>query len=120
MAKSLKHIWLQSAKARISRTAQLTNIIITRNYLTIKYHSEQPCVAQVNLSSPPVNSLGKDFLKSIVRAVHEIESNPDITAMVISSECRVFSAGLDLKFLYGSSNTELAEFWGLFQIFHHI
>jgi enoyl-CoA hydratase len=54
-------------------------------------------VAQVVLERPPVNALNPIFLKAIHDLLTEIESDPGVRAVVITSGLPVFSAGMDLK-----------------------
>lgn len=54
---------------------------------------EEGGLVNLVLESKPVNSLTKDLLKNIAQSVREAESDPAVTTLILSSSCRVFSAG---------------------------
>lgn len=69
---------------------------------------------RISLSQKPVNSLNLPLISELNRAVQEANSS-NCSAIILSSSCRVFSAGLDLNCLYGASPQALIEYWTEFQ-----
>jgi 3,2-trans-enoyl-CoA isomerase len=63
------------------------------------------------MTNAPVNSINLEMMKSLKQSISEVESNPKAKAIVLTSACRVFSAGLDLTQMYGASQEYLENFW---------
>ena len=49
----------------------------------------------ITLESPPVNTLTKDTFLKLTAAIKELEADPKCEAVLLTSSCRVFSAGTD-------------------------
>lgn len=81
----------------------------------VKIMPNRPEIGILTLDSAPVNSLTKDLFLKITAGIKELESDSVCETVLLTSSCRVFSAGLDLKCLYGSSRSELADYWFAFQ-----
>jgi 3,2-trans-enoyl-CoA isomerase len=73
-------------------------------------------IAQLSMNRGPVNTLSSQFMIEINETFFKIEKDCTIKACILSSDCRAFSAGLDLKEIYNSSAHELHSFWEAFQI----
>jgi enoyl-CoA hydratase len=54
-------------------------------------------VAVVTLTNPPANTMDAAGLNELAATFDRLGTDPDVTAVVITGEGRVFSAGLDLK-----------------------
>ncbi len=54
-------------------------------------------IAVMTLNRAPVNALNPEFLSDIEVHLQRLESDSAVRAVVISSACKVFCAGLDLK-----------------------
>jgi 3-hydroxyacyl-CoA dehydrogenase len=54
-------------------------------------------VAVITLDSPPVNALGADVRKAIVRHIEDGAADPDATALVLTGAGRCFSGGADIR-----------------------
>src|SRR6056297_1258181 len=62
----------------------------------LKRHAENG-VLRLTLAGPPVNALTPERLMGLDAAIADAEENEDVSAIVIDSACKAFSAGLDLK-----------------------
>lgn len=54
-------------------------------------------VFELNLHRAPVNALSADFLMGFSQKIKDLEEDPQVRAIVLTSSFKVFSAGLDLK-----------------------
>lgn len=98
-------------------------ITITRNLFKLKYaqrcysslHSfrylELDCTSQdgysiLKMHRKPVNSFNMEFIDELSRALDLVESLPDTRGLVLTSNLKVFSAGLDLFELYSMQQHE--------------
>ncbi|XP_003790850.1 enoyl-CoA delta isomerase 1, mitochondrial isoform X1 [Otolemur garnettii] len=69
-------------------------------------------VAVMKLKNPPVNSLSLDFLTEFLISLEKLENDKAFRGVVITSDCpNVFSAGLDLREMYGRNPGHYAEYW---------
>ncbi|XP_074511281.1 enoyl-CoA delta isomerase 1, mitochondrial-like [Sebastes fasciatus] len=69
-------------------------------------------VAVMRMQSPPVNSLSLDFLTEFCIGVEKLEMDKKCRGLILtSSQPKVFSAGLDIMEMYGSSPERCGEFW---------
>ena len=69
-------------------------------------------VASVQLSNAPVNSLTLEVCEELVAALRSLEAEPSVRGVLLGSALpSVFSAGLDLTSLHGSTEDELARYW---------
>lgn len=69
-------------------------------------------VAVMRMQSPPVNSLGLDFLTEFCIATEKLEMDKSCRGLIITSSLpKVFSAGLDIMEMYGKSPERCGEFW---------
>lgn len=51
------------------------------------------------MKNDPMNTLSLDFMKEMIEAIKDAEDNKQCRAIVLTSTCRLFSAGLDLNIL---------------------
>lgn len=63
-------------------------------------------LAELVLARPPVNALSPDMLEELEARVGEIADAARIRAMILRSEFRVFSAGMDLRLAQGFDRGE--------------
>lgn len=56
----------------------------------------QPPVARVRLHNPPVNVIDIAMMEELAAELTEIESQPDISVVVLSGSAKTFSAGVDV------------------------
>eukprot|EP01013_Petalomonas_cantuscygni_P003743 TRINITY_DN13965_c0_g1_i1.p1 TRINITY_DN13965_c0_g1~~TRINITY_DN13965_c0_g1_i1.p1 ORF type:complete len:278 (-),score=54.00 TRINITY_DN13965_c0_g1_i1:135-968(-) len=68
-------------------------------------------VAVLAMQKPPVNSMDPDFCRSILTAVSAAESDPAVRALVLTSNQKVFTAGLDLQVFARADLAELDRLW---------
>lgn len=54
-------------------------------------------VAMVTLARPPVNALSPAMYREVARMFDQLSDRDDVRVVVLSSGCKVFSAGADLK-----------------------
>jgi Delta3-Delta2-enoyl-CoA isomerase len=66
------------------------------------------------MAHKPVNSLNYQLIHELKTAVTDANSS-SCSSIILSSSCRVFSAGLDLNSLSGQSEDSLRKFWTEFQ-----
>jgi Delta3-Delta2-enoyl-CoA isomerase len=88
---------------------------ITRTAVTVARCGKKNNIMRLSMSSPPVNSLDLTLIKDIKGALVEAQRSEDCQGIILSSACRVFCAGLDLKELYQASPESLYRFWQNFQ-----
>jgi cyclohexa-1,5-dienecarbonyl-CoA hydratase len=58
--------------------------------------SSEPPVAQVTLSHPPQNVIDIPMMEELSSALHELESHPEISTIVLSGSAKAFSSGVDV------------------------
>ncbi|GMI06264.1 hypothetical protein TrVE_jg13516 [Triparma verrucosa] len=81
-----------------------------RTLVNVTYPS--PSVAVLELDRPPVNSLSLEMATSITSHIKQIESDPQIRSLILtSSNPKIFSAGLDITEMSRPSKTRLSTFW---------
>lgn len=66
------------------------------------------------MAQKPVNSLNYELIHELKTAIANA-NNSSCSSIIVSSSCRVFSAGLDLNALSGQSEDSLRKFWTEFQ-----
>lgn len=115
--KSELEVHFQRMISPIYRHLQLQGKKLARRSLSVSVKSMpgRPEIGILSLDAAPVNSLTQDVFLKITAGMKELESNSTCEVVLLTSSCRVFSAGLDLKFLYGSSRSDLADYWSAFQ-----
>ncbi len=64
---------------------------------TILHEMTDDGIAVMTLNRAPVNALNPEFLSEIEAYLKRLDSDNAVRAVVISSACKVFCAGLDLK-----------------------
>ena len=72
-------------------------------------------IGVLSISASPVNALTKDIFEEITRSIDNLECDPNCHALIITSSCKVFSSGMDLKKFNNASKTSLVGFWYAFQ-----
>lgn len=66
----------------------------------------------MRLQCPPVNSLSLDLLTELCINLEKLEMDKTCRGLIItSSQPKVFSAGLDIMEMYGTSPERCGEFW---------
>lgn len=69
-------------------------------------------VAVMRMQNPPVNSLSLEFLTDICINVEKLEMDKRCRGLIITSnQPKVFSAGLDILEMYGTTPERCGEFW---------
>ncbi|XP_027297312.2 enoyl-CoA delta isomerase 1, mitochondrial isoform X1 [Cricetulus griseus] len=62
--------------------------------------------------NPPVNSLSLEFLTEFVISLEKLENEKTFRGVILTSDLPgIFSAGLDLREMYGRNPAHYAEFW---------
>ena len=77
--------------------------------LKIINHGE---IREIRLASPPVNALNGELVELLTRSVREAQT--ECSAIVLSGQERVFSAGLDIVELMQVDRKGMTKFWGSF------
>ena len=71
-----------------------------------------PRTRELKLQKPPVNTFDKHMLELFVQTLHEIEADPDVDGIILTSDNpKVYSAGLDLQSLLQPTEAQFAGFW---------
>lgn len=68
---------------------------MTPTFQTISWHIDDG-IAQLVLNQPPTNKMNKIFFEELKTLYHELITNTDLKAIIISGKGRHFSAGADL------------------------
>ncbi|KPP76679.1 3,2-trans-enoyl-CoA isomerase-like [Scleropages formosus] len=69
-------------------------------------------IAMMRFQSPPVNSLTLDFLTEFATNLEKLEMDKGCRGVVLTSALpKIFSAGLDIREMYGKSPEHCREFW---------
>jgi enoyl-CoA hydratase/carnithine racemase len=63
------------------------------------------------MNSAPVNSLSLELMIDLRKALEAATSDTECAGIILASSCRTFSAGLNMKELYGATPEHLATFW---------
>lgn len=101
---------------RLKNKINNLNLKLFRNIITITTINNS--IIKLSLNSLPVNSLDLNLIKNLTHHLNEINLNNNynnISSIILTSSCRVFSAGLNLNCLYNKKTNELIEFWSAFQ-----
>ena len=69
-------------------------------------------VREICLARPPVNALNLDLVKLLTRSLHD--ATAESSAVIISGQEGLFSAGLDVVELLRSDRDGMVDFWGAF------
>lgn len=74
-------------------------------------------IAVLKMHRKPANSLSLEMMEAISSGIKQIEADPKIQAVIMSSDLsnNIFSAGLELTELYQPSSDRLPKFWYAFQ-----
>ncbi|CAH6786677.1 enoyl-CoA delta isomerase 1, mitochondrial isoform X1 [Phodopus roborovskii] len=69
-------------------------------------------IAVMKFKNPPVNSLSLEFLTEFVISLEKLENDKTFRGVILTSDLPgIFSAGLDLKEMYGRNPAHYAEYW---------
>ncbi|XP_007648327.1 enoyl-CoA delta isomerase 1, mitochondrial isoform X1 [Cricetulus griseus] len=69
-------------------------------------------IAVMKFKNPPVNSLSLEFLTEFVISLEKLENEKTFRGVILTSDLPgIFSAGLDLREMYGRNPAHYAEFW---------
>lgn len=71
--------------------------------------------AVVAMQKPPVNSLNLEMIQSLSQALAELEKNKCKGLILTSNSPTIFSAGLDIREMYQSTEERLTKFWSSLQ-----
>jgi len=73
-------------------------------------------IAILTMNRPPANSLSLEMNEAICTAIKNVEANPKIqSAILASSNPKIFSAGLDISELVSPDKDRLPKFWNSLQ-----
>ncbi|GBG24273.1 Enoyl-CoA delta isomerase 1, mitochondrial [Hondaea fermentalgiana] len=72
-------------------------------------------IAVVRMQRAPVNSLNLALIEELTGVIRELDRDPSLQGMVLASNQRAFSAGLDLTEVYKASESHFRKFWGSFE-----
>lgn len=72
-------------------------------------------VFRLTMSSPPLNSLGLELIASLKDSFSQAANDPRCEGIILASDQRAFSAGLNLKELQDATPEYLDKFWTEFQ-----
>lgn len=63
------------------------------------------------MNNGPVNSLSFDLIEELEEALSKAGQDKDCAGVILASDCRAFSAGLDMNELHGANTDHLTKFW---------
>lgn len=63
----------------------------------VRYEVDEGFVATVTLARPPVNALNRQLREEFLQTFDLLQARPDVRAVVLTAEGRVFCAGADIK-----------------------
>lgn len=63
----------------------------------IQINLVQEHIAVVALNRPPVNAMGREIREQFVDAMDRLSERDDVRVIVLTSLCKIFSAGADIK-----------------------
>ena len=67
----------------------------------VKLSCDDNGICTLDLNKPPVNSLGLEFMETIIEAFDQVEKEKQYKGMVLTSTNKsIFCAGLDLQEMY--------------------
>lgn len=73
-------------------------------------------IAILTMNRPPANSLSLEMNEAICTAIKNVEANPKIqSAILASTNPKIFSAGLDISELVSPDKDRLPKFWNSLQ-----
>ena len=67
-------------------------------------------ISTIRLANPPVNVLTRAVLTKLCSDLRDAHASPETTAIVLTGDGSVFSAGLDISEMYDRSPEEMAEY----------
>jgi len=82
-------------------------------HASVSVATEGDGVATLSMNKAPVNSLNTELIQELNQAV--IDTQQTAKAIVLTSGCSVFCAGLDITEMYQPDITRLKLFWGSLQ-----
>jgi Delta3-Delta2-enoyl-CoA isomerase len=85
-----------------------------RALVSISQTPQNSKIYRIEMGHAPVNSFNLALASKTLEAVLEVNKS-DAEGVILSSSCRVFSAGLDLTLLFGASEDSLRSFWRVMQ-----
>jgi len=81
------------------------------NIILEKLENENQGIYVLSLNNPKANALSKQLMKELVSTIHEVQFNPEVRVLILSSKVeRYFCAGADLKERLTMSKKETQEF----------
>jgi Delta3-Delta2-enoyl-CoA isomerase len=103
------NIMISVSLGRISRKSSIkTTFRCMGSMVTTK---KEDGVAWIHMNSPPVNTMNKAFMKELVSEIKSANDDKSLSSLVLVSDAKVYSAGLDLNSMYSATDEELTEFW---------
>ena len=89
--------WLRSEKCESRRsTFKRMNIASADSKLTRVSLEIEDAIARIILRNPPLNVIDIPMIEEFAQVLVRIDSEPRVTAMVVSGEGKAFSAGVDI------------------------
>jgi len=80
---------------------------------SVSVDTDEKGIAIVSMNKAPVNSLNTELIQELTQAV--VETEKTAKAIILTSGCGVFSAGLDITEMYNPDIAKLRVFWGSLQ-----
>lgn len=85
----------------ISKGCLMRSLFHRRLSSEVKLHTDDNGICTLDLNKPPVNSLGLEFMETIIEAFDQVEKEKQYKGMVLTSTNKsIFCAGLDLQEMY--------------------
>ncbi|XP_077980586.1 enoyl-CoA delta isomerase 1, mitochondrial-like [Glandiceps talaboti] len=104
---SFQHVRTSIQKRCLSSTSSMVEIE--------RDPSNQEIVV-LKMINRPVNIIDNEFINVVTNSIKDIEADESCRGLIIASDCpKVFSAGLDLSYMYQASHQDIKEYFAEFQ-----
>jgi len=92
----------------------------TSSFKFLELENTESQYSIIKMNRKPVNSFSLEYINEFIEALDQVEKRPESRGLVITSNLKVFSAGLDLTEMYNPEQDpgrqeRLTTFWTAFQ-----
>ena len=107
-------------KSQVKLSTQFIRRHSSNSLVKIEPHPQNDKIALVKMSSPPVNSMSKQFCEDLISCIDTLENDDSVRTMVLtSSKPGIFSAGLDITEFYQRDEAHVRDFWATVLEMHY-
>lgn len=94
-----------------SGLARFSTSLCRNSYVSV--NTDNQGVASISMNKAPVNSLNTELIQDLTKAI--VDTEKSAKAIILTSGCNVFSAGLEITEMYQPDITRLRLFWDSLQ-----